>query len=60
MLLHIQRSRCRFLTIFWGRADIAFFAAPALAAQYRKNFPARLEGAPFLMPMEKLSVPPNA
>ncbi len=35
-----------------GSSSIALFAAPVLAAQYRKNFPARLEGAPFLMPIK--------
>jgi LysR family transcriptional regulator, transcriptional activator of nhaA len=35
-----------------GSSDIALFAAPALAAQYRKDFPKRLDGAPFLMPMQ--------
>jgi LysR family transcriptional activator of nhaA len=35
-----------------GSSSIALFAAPALAAQYRKNFPSRLDGAPFLMPMQ--------
>jgi len=35
-----------------GSSSIALFAAPAVAAQYRKNFPARLDGAPFLMPMQ--------
>ena len=35
-----------------GSSSIALFAAPAVSAQYRKNFPARLDGAPFLMPMQ--------
>ncbi|HXE13913.1 MAG TPA: transcriptional activator NhaR [Bryobacteraceae bacterium] len=34
-----------------GSSDIALFAAPALAARYRKDFPQKLDGAPFLMPM---------
>jgi LysR family transcriptional activator of nhaA len=34
-----------------GSSDVAFFAAPALAARYRKDFPNRLDGAPFLMPL---------
>ena len=34
-----------------GSSGLALFAAPALAARYRKDFPARLDGAPFLMPM---------
>ena len=35
-----------------GSSDIALFAAPALAARYRKDFPQKLDGAPFLMPMQ--------
>ena len=35
-----------------GSSDMALFAAPSLAARYRKDFPARLDGAPFLMPMQ--------
>jgi LysR family transcriptional activator of nhaA len=35
-----------------GSSSLALFAAPALAAQYRKHFPVRLDGAPFLMPMQ--------
>lgn len=35
-----------------GSSSVALFAAPAVAAQYRKNFPDRLDGAPFLMPMQ--------
>src|SRR3954471_10490672 len=34
-----------------GSSDVALFAAPALAARYRKDFPNRLDGAPFLMPL---------
>jgi LysR family transcriptional activator of nhaA len=35
-----------------GSSDIALFAAPAVAARYRKDFPKKLDGAPFLMPMQ--------
>jgi LysR family transcriptional regulator, transcriptional activator of nhaA len=35
-----------------GSSDIGLFAAPALASRYRKDFPKRLDGAPFLMPMQ--------
>ncbi|MGH9697512.1 MAG: LysR family transcriptional regulator, partial [Bryobacteraceae bacterium] len=35
-----------------GSSGLALFAAPALAVRYRKDFPARLDGAPFLMPLE--------
>jgi LysR family transcriptional activator of nhaA len=34
-----------------GSSDIALFATPALATRYRKDFPHKLDGAPFLMPM---------
>lgn len=34
-----------------GSSNIALFAAPAIAARYRKDFPQKLDGAPFLMPM---------
>jgi LysR family transcriptional regulator, transcriptional activator of nhaA len=36
-----------------GSSDMSLFAAPSLAARYRKDFPARLDGAPFLMPMQE-------
>lgn len=35
-----------------GSSSIALFAASSLAVQYRKNFPACLDGAPFLLPVE--------
>jgi len=33
-----------------GESDIMLFAAPPLARKYRRNFPASLEAAPFLLP----------
>jgi LysR family transcriptional activator of nhaA len=39
-----------------GSCPAALFAAPALAAAYRKGFPACLDGAPFLLPMEGSSL----
>lgn len=39
-----------------GRSPITLFAAPKLAARYRKNFPSCLDAAPFLVPMEGLSL----
>jgi LysR family transcriptional activator of nhaA len=36
-----------------GSSGVSLFATSALAAQYRKGFPARLDGAPFLLPMER-------
>lgn len=35
-----------------GSSGLALFAAPPVASRYRKNFPASLDGAPFLMPMQ--------
>jgi LysR family transcriptional activator of nhaA len=35
-----------------GRAPIAFYAEPALAARYRAGFPRSLDGAPMLIPSE--------
>lgn len=35
-----------------GSSGLALFAAPSIASRYRKNFPAGLDGAPFLMPMQ--------
>jgi LysR family transcriptional regulator, transcriptional activator of nhaA len=39
-----------------GTCGVALFAAPQLAARYRKNFPACLDAAPFLLPMEGSSL----
>lgn len=35
-----------------GECGVVFFAAPKLAARYRRNFPRSLDGAPFLLPGE--------
>ena len=35
-----------------GSCSVAFFAAPALAARYRRGLPRSLDGAPFLLPAE--------
>lgn len=43
--------RVRVFSHLLGSSELALFATPALAARYRKDFPARLDGAPFLMPM---------
>lgn len=39
-----------------GNSGASIFAAPQLAARYRKNFPACLDGAPFLLPMQESSL----
>ena len=35
-----------------GSSPVSLFAVPRMAAQVRENFPASLEGAPMLLPME--------
>ncbi|OGL17242.1 MAG: hypothetical protein A3K12_08715 [Candidatus Rokubacteria bacterium RIFCSPLOWO2_12_FULL_71_19] len=35
-----------------GECGVAFFAAPRLAAAYRRRFPRSLDGAPFLLPRD--------
>ncbi|MCX6926995.1 MAG: LysR substrate-binding domain-containing protein, partial [Verrucomicrobia bacterium] len=39
-----------------GTCPVSLFAAPKLAARYRKNFPASLDGAPFLLPLQGSSL----
>ncbi|HZT28461.1 MAG TPA: transcriptional activator NhaR [Bryobacteraceae bacterium] len=39
-----------------GTSTVTVFGAPRLAARFRKNFPACLDGAPFLLPMEGSSL----
>lgn len=39
-----------------GTSTATIFAAPRLAARYRKNFPRCLDGAPFLLPMFQSSL----
>lgn len=39
-----------------GASTVTLFAAPQLAARYRKNFPACLDAAPFLLPMPESSL----
>ncbi len=36
-----------------GSSGVSLFASSSMAARYRKNFPARLDGAPFLLPLER-------
>lgn len=36
-----------------GSCTVSVFGTGALAARYRKGFPAHLDGAPFLLPMER-------
>lgn len=39
-----------------GSSDVSLFASPSIAIRYRKDFPAQLDGAPFLLPMERSSL----
>ena len=39
-----------------GQCGLSFFGTTALAAKYRRNFPASLEGAPMLLPSVKTAV----
>jgi LysR family transcriptional activator of nhaA len=43
-------SGARVFNHFLGECGVGIFATPALAAQYRQNFPRCLNGAPFLLP----------
>lgn len=44
--------RARVFSHLLGSSGMALFASPPLAVRFRKDFPARLDGAPFLMPMQ--------
>jgi len=44
--------RVRAFNHLLGSCGVTFFAAPALAVRYRKRFPASLDRAPFLLPIE--------
>lgn len=39
-----------------GECGLSFFATAELASKYRRRFPASLEGAPLLVPIEKTAV----
>lgn len=49
------RGYCHLL----GECGVTFFAAPALAKQYKKGFPHSLERAPFLLPGEDAALRPR-
>jgi len=44
--------RVRAFSHLLGSCSVSLFATPALAARYRRKYPASLEGAPFLLPAE--------
>jgi LysR family transcriptional activator of nhaA len=48
--------RVRAFSHLLGSSGVSFFAKPALAAKYRRNFPASLEGAPLLLPLENATM----
>lgn len=45
-------NRVRAFNHLLGSCGVSIFGTAALASRYRKNFPASLDGAPFLLPME--------
>ena len=45
-------TRVRAYNHLLGSCGVSLFAAPALAARCRRNFPASLDGVPFLLPLE--------
>lgn len=49
-------ARIRAFNHLLGSCGVTVFAAPALAAKHRKNFPRSLDDAPFLMPGENATL----
>jgi LysR family transcriptional activator of nhaA len=45
--------RARVFSHRLGSSGVSLFASASIAVRYRKDFPARLDGAPFLLPMER-------
>lgn len=54
-----SNSNVRGYSHLLGECDVTFFAAPALAKQFRKGFPHSLDHAPFLLPGEDAAVRPR-
>ncbi len=48
--------RVRAFSHLLGGSGTSFFGTSSLAARYRKNFPASLNGAPFLLPLENAAL----
>lgn len=48
----VNATSLKLFNHFLGETALAIYGTQALAAQYRKGFPASLEGAPFLLPTE--------
>jgi len=49
-------SKVRAFTHLLGETSVSFFGAPALAKRHRRRFPASLQGAPVLLPLENLTL----
>ena len=49
-------ARVRVFSHLLGTCGVSFFGAWSLAAKYRKRFPASLDGAPFLLPLENTTL----
>jgi len=49
-------TRVRAFNHLLGSCAVTLFASPALAAAYRPRFPKSLEGAPFLLPLENVTL----
>jgi LysR family transcriptional regulator, transcriptional activator of nhaA len=48
-------SKTRGFSHLLGESGLTFFGAPELAAKYRRKFPESLDGAPLLLPLERLT-----
>lgn len=48
--------RIRAFNHLLGEGDVVFFAAPKLAATYRRGFPRSLDGAPVILPTENTTL----
>jgi LysR family transcriptional regulator, transcriptional activator of nhaA len=48
--------RIRAFNHLLGECDVVFFAAPKLAAAYRRGFPKSLDGAPVILPTENTTL----
>jgi LysR family transcriptional regulator, transcriptional activator of nhaA len=51
-----QGSSVRVYNHLLGETGVSFFAAKRLAARHKRNFPDSLDGAPFLLPLEHLTL----
>ena len=49
-------TRVRAFNHLLGSCGVSLFASPGLASVYRRNFPRSLDGAPFLLPLENVTL----